>query len=90
MILVPRQLQRSGMTGQVPYYGGRLTPAQIYSLEHPKEQVPPSLRHPSMTGPASGPKTVNEPKVVRQLRKLRDKGVLTDDEFEAIAARLRP
>ena len=28
MLLVPRQLQRSGMTGQVPYYGGRLTPAQ--------------------------------------------------------------
>ena len=25
MRLVPRQLQRSGMTGQVPYYGGRIT-----------------------------------------------------------------
>ena len=23
MILVPRQLQRAGMTGNVPYYGGR-------------------------------------------------------------------
>ena len=90
MILVPRQLQRSGMTGQVPYYGGRLTPAQIYSLQHPTEQVPPSLRHPPMSRSASGPKAVKEPKVVRQLRKMRDKGVLTDDEFEAIAARVRP
>ena len=90
MILVPRQLQRAGMTGQVPYYGGRLTPAQIYSLQHPKEQVPPSLRHPPMTRSASTPKKREEPKVVRQLRKLRDKGVLTDDEFATIAARVVP
>ena len=27
MLLVPRQLRRAGMTGNVPYYGGRLTPA---------------------------------------------------------------
>jgi hypothetical protein len=43
-----------------------------------------------MSRSASGPKAVKEPKVVRQLRKMRDKGVLTDDEFEAIAARVRP
>ena len=86
MILAPRQLQRSGMTGQVPYYGGRLTPAHIYSLEHPGEQVPPSLGHPSMTRSASGQK---EPKIVRQLRKMRDKGVLTEEEFATIAARVR-
>jgi hypothetical protein len=87
MILVPRQLQRAGMTGQVPYYGGRLTPAQIYSLQHPNEPLPPSLQHPAMTRSASVPK---EPKVVRRLRKLRDKGVLTDDEFATIAARMQP
>jgi hypothetical protein len=90
MILVPRQLQRAGMTGQVPYYGGRLTPAQIYSLQHPKEQVPPSVRHPPMTRSASAPKQPQEPGVVRQLRKLRDEGVLTDDEFATIAARVVP
>jgi hypothetical protein len=28
MRLVPRQLRRAGMTGNVPYYGGRFTPAQ--------------------------------------------------------------
>jgi hypothetical protein len=90
MILVPRQLQRSGMTGQVPYYGGRLTPAHIYSLQHPQEQVPPSLRHPPMTRSASTPKKLEEPEAVRRLRKLRDEGVLTDDEFATIAARVVP
>ena len=31
MLLVPRQLMRSGMTGDVPYYGSPLTPAQAYA-----------------------------------------------------------
>jgi hypothetical protein len=35
MVIVPRQLQRVGMTGNVPYYGGRLTPAHIYAISHP-------------------------------------------------------
>ena len=30
MLLVPKQLQRVGMTGMMPYYGGRLSPAQAY------------------------------------------------------------
>ncbi|GAB7007011.1 hypothetical protein JCM18899A_44840 [Nocardioides sp. AN3] len=87
MILVPRQLQRAGMTGQVPYYGGRLTPAHIYSLEHPNEPLPPSLALPTMSRTPAPPK---EPKIVRQLRKMRDKGVITDEEFAAISARVRP
>ena len=87
MILVPRQLQRSGMTGRVPYYGGRLTPAHIYSLQHPNEPVPSSLQHPSLGRSATTP---TDPKVVRQLRKLRDKGVITNEEFMTISARVRP
>ena len=35
MLLVPRQLRRAGMTGDVPYYGGRLSPAQAYAASHP-------------------------------------------------------
>ena len=35
MLLVPRQLMRSGMTGGVPYYGGRFTPSQAYAASHP-------------------------------------------------------
>lgn len=41
MRLVPRQLQRSGMTGNVPYYGGRLSPAQAYAASHPTSAGPP-------------------------------------------------
>ena len=39
MLLVPRQLQRSGLTGNIPYYGGRFTPAQAYAAAHPKESA---------------------------------------------------
>ena len=40
MLLVPRQLLRSGMTGNVPYYGGRFTPAQAYAASHPSAPQP--------------------------------------------------
>ena len=40
MLLVPRQLLRSGMTGSVPYYGGRFTPAQAYAASHPSRAAP--------------------------------------------------
>lgn len=43
MLLVPRQLRRSGMTGSVPYYGGRLNPAQAYAAAHPSAPIPPGL-----------------------------------------------
>lgn len=86
MILVPRQLQRAGMTGQVPYYGGRLTPAHIYGLQHPDQPVPPSM---GMAPTARASTTAEEPKVVRQLRKMRDKGVITEDEYATISARVR-
>lgn len=87
MILVPRQLQRSGMTGRVPNYGGRLTPAQIHALQHPDQQVPPSLQHLPVSRAAAPGK---EPKVVRQLRKMRDRGVITEAEFATISARVHP
>mgnify|MGYP001107957259 CR=1 FL=1 len=45
MRLVPRQLQRSGMTGRVPYYGGRITPTLAYAIDHP--DAPPQTQwHP--------------------------------------------
>jgi hypothetical protein len=50
MLLVPRQLRRVGMTGNVPYYGGRFTPAQAYGASHPSAP-PPSFADP-MTGGA--------------------------------------
>jgi hypothetical protein len=48
MILVPRQLMRSGMTGEVPYYGGRFTPAQAYAASRPRR--PPPAREPTQLG----------------------------------------
>lgn len=39
MLLVPRQLRRSGLTGNVPYYGGRFTPAQAHAASHPTESA---------------------------------------------------
>ena len=50
MLLAPRQLQRNGMTGAVPYYGGRLTPAHIYGDPAPgcdqDPHLPPRHRRP--------------------------------------------
>ena len=90
MILVPRQLQRASMTGQVPYYGGRLTPAHIYALEHPGEPVPPSLGFPPgrLVAPPRTPEQPEEPEALLRLRELRDQGVLTDEELEMFAARV--
>ncbi len=58
MLLVPRQLQRSGMTGAVPYYGGRLTPAQAYAASHPQGAPPnqsPTAWNPVATAAAAPP-----------------------------------
>jgi hypothetical protein len=38
MRLVPRQLRRARMTWNVPYYGGRFTPAQAYAAAHPSQR----------------------------------------------------
>lgn len=40
MRLVPRQLQIHGLTGDVPYFGGRLTPAQAYAASRPRPSAP--------------------------------------------------
>ncbi len=46
MLLVPKQLRRSGMTGNVPYYGGRLSPAQAYAASHTPRVRPQSAARP--------------------------------------------
>ena len=53
MLLVPRQLQRAGMTGDVPYYGGRFTPAQAYAAAHPRAR--PVEASPTLPAPTSWP-----------------------------------
>jgi hypothetical protein len=77
MLLVPRQLQRVGMTGNVPYYGGRFTPAQAYAAAHP-------ARPPAAAQHTADPATTQD-----ALRHLRDSGVLTDDEYTELLGRVK-
>jgi hypothetical protein len=64
------------MTGNVPYYGGRLSPAQAYAASHPAPPVPQEAGdEPSET--------------VDALNRLRAAGVLTDEEYSRILARVR-
>ncbi|MDF2746037.1 MAG: hypothetical protein K0S98_321 [Propionibacteriaceae bacterium] len=94
MLLVPRQLQRSGMTGSVPYYGGRLTPAQAYAASHPSAQ-PSGRSAPSKSAlaqaPAPAPRTQSAEMAhidtEAALRQLRDSGVLTTEEYDDLLAR---
>jgi hypothetical protein len=79
MLLVPRQLQRVGMTGHVPYYGGRLMPAQAYAASHPKAAPPPPPPARRVADPAAS---------VEALVRLKDTGVITPQEYEQLVARV--
>lgn len=61
------------MTGNVPYYGGRFTPAQAYAAAHPPRPRPPSR-------PSQDP--------VEALQHLLDTGVLTQEEFDELRERV--
>jgi hypothetical protein len=101
MLLVPKQLQRVGMTGMVPYYGGRLSPAQAYAASHPSAP-PPNFADPVTTGgafarapvPTSGqsvqPSSPSGPRPDTQLalQHLLDAGVITQVEFQQLLARV--
>jgi hypothetical protein len=78
MLLVPKQLRRAGMTGNVPYYGGRFTPAQAYAASHPPRPTPPV------------PSPQNRPDALEALRHLLDTGVITPEEYEGLRARVTP
>ena len=96
MLLVPRQLQRVGMTGSVPYYGGRLTPAQAYAASHPTAP-PPTFPDPMtasgafvrMPVPAKGTDhpAAARPDTLLALQHLLDAGVITEAEFQDLRSR---
>ena len=68
------------MTGSVPYYGGRFTPAQAYAAAHPpRPQVPPPAAQP-LARPSQDP--------VEALQHLLDPGVLTPEEFDELRERV--
>jgi len=74
MLLVPKQLQRAGMTGNVPYYGGRFTPAQAYAAAHPSGR------------PVS--RAESQAQTLAALQHLLDTGVITATEYEDMRARV--
>ena len=98
MLLVPRQLLRAGMTGDVPYYGGRFTPAQAYAASHPASaghRSPVAAQRaaadPSPLPEAGSPAPATDrPDARAALRHLRDSGVLTAEEYADLLTRTDP
>ena len=82
MLLVPRQLQRVGMTGDVPYYGGRFSPAQAYAASHPRAR--PVAPRPVAPRPA--PRADQ----LAALQHLLDTGVITAEEHRTLLDRVAP
>jgi hypothetical protein len=83
MLLVPKQLRRSGMTGNVPYYGGRLSPAQAYAASRA-----PRLRPRPAAAPAATPAAASRADPLAALQQLLDTGVITAEEFQDLRARV--
>ena len=82
MLLVPRQLQRVGMTGDVPYYGGRFTPAQAYAASHPRAR--PDAPQPVAPRPGTSADQL------AALQHLLDTGVITAEEHRTLLDRVAP
>jgi hypothetical protein len=72
----------TGMTGEVPYYGGRFTPAQAYAAAHPSRPPTPP--------PAAHARVLSRDHQVEALQHLLDTGVLTQEEFDELRARVEP
>jgi len=84
VLLVPKQLRMTGMTGSVPYYGGRLSPAQAYAASHPTAP-PPVAAPPPPRGPTPAPRR-RDP--VAALDDLLESGVITESEYQQLRDRL--
>jgi len=85
VVLVPRQIRMVGMTGGVPYYGGRLSPAQAYAASHPTHPT-----HSPAPAPAAQAPARSRQDQVEALQRLLDTGVLTQEEFDELRARVDP
>ena len=84
MLLVPRQLQRAGRTGDVPYYGGRLTPWHVNAIAHPAQQPAPPATPPPPATLRPGQPTDN----LEALQRLLDSGVIGQQEYDSLRARV--
>jgi hypothetical protein len=88
VVLVPRQLQMTGMTGNVPYYGGRLSPAQAYAAAHPQRAAPPPAPAPPPPPPQAP--AAPRPDPVEALDGLLASGVISEEEYHRLRERLAP
>lgn len=68
------------MTGSVPYYGGRFTPAQAYAASHPSPPPAPPAAEQPPARPEQDP--------MEALQHLLDTGVLTQQEFDELRKRV--
>jgi len=84
MRLVPRELQRAGMAGNVPYYGGRLGPAQAYAVSHSAELAAQQPQVAADPTPVAGDLTEK----LATLQQLLDDGTLTEDEYRSLRERV--
>ena len=82
VVLVPRQIRMTGITGNVPYYGGRMSPAQAYAASHPA----PAPSSPAQPEPAAPPPRRDPAKALQDLL---DQGVITQEEHDDLLARAR-
>ncbi|MGB8379971.1 MAG: hypothetical protein WCG47_01765 [Dermatophilaceae bacterium] len=102
MLLVPRELQRAGMTGTVPYCGGRFSPSQAYAVSHPQSGPPRPLPSATPVAPVHAPVPTARPPVpasapprseadaLDALAQLIDSGVITAAEYDQLRSRMRP
>ena len=89
MLLVPRQLARAGMTGDVPYYGGRFSPAQAYAASHPRQAAGgPQSPTPRPTPPPPPPSPAKQAAQLEALQQLRDDGLISAAEHARLASRV--
>jgi hypothetical protein len=75
----------TGMTGNVPYYGGRFTPAQAFAASHPTQPPPPPRPAPP---PDAAPPAPRDP--LEALDRLLETGVVDQQEYEQLRARIAP
>jgi hypothetical protein len=94
VLLVPRQIRMAGMTGDVPYYGGRFTPRQAYAAAHAQSSAPSLAQSPAPPPAARGSRPPRPPRAegtgdpAAALQDLLDAGVISQEEFDGLADRL--
>jgi hypothetical protein len=75
------------MTGDVPYYGGRFTPAQAYAASHSRRAAGGPPTPPPAAAPPP-PSPAQQEVQLEALQRLRDDGVISAAEHVRLASRV--